>query len=215
MITEGDRKILSDIKPATYGTAAQFLKALGKAPLLQILEITNQQRYKEVWESMLQHEDDLDYLQTLITSANNEPALNPTMNALNEAFTRRWFSGRFRTAGRSIELDTIVNMYTKGEGDDDDKIQQQNKPEAGDNSYPCFAFQHGRCKKPLCRFSHKCMICDSPSHGSDKCNSARSSGYRRSQQRSSDRSETVTSTKKSRPPHPRYRRDRATAHADG
>ena len=88
-MTEGDRKILADIKPTAYGTATQFLKALSKAPPLQILEITNHQKYKEVLEGILQHEDDLDYLQTLITSSNNEPALNPTMNALNEAFTRR------------------------------------------------------------------------------------------------------------------------------
>ena len=211
MLTEGDRKILSNIKPNAYGTAAQFMKAIGKAPPLQILEVTNQQRYKKVLEGMRQHEDDLDYLQTLITSANSEPALNPTMNALNDAFTRRWFSGRFRTAGRGIEVDTIVNMNTKGEGDDDDKTQKQKKPEAEANSYPCFAFQYGRCNKPQCRFSHKCIKCGSSSHGSDKCDSSRSSGYRRSQQRSPDGRETVTTTRADRPPHPRYRRARAQA----
>ena len=64
LITEGDKKILADINPTSYRTAAQFLKALGKAPLLQILEITNQKRYKEILERVLQHDDDLDYLQT-------------------------------------------------------------------------------------------------------------------------------------------------------
>ena len=54
-------------------------------------------------------------------------------------------------------MDTIVNMSTKGEGDDDDRTQKQDKPEAEANSYPCFAFQYGRCNKPQCRFSHKCL----------------------------------------------------------
>ena len=209
LITDGDKKTLADIDPASYGTAAQFLKALRKAPLLQILEVTNKQKYKEILGRVMQHDDDLDYLQTLLISANNEPAVNPTMNALNEAFTRRWFSGRFRTAGRSIELDTIVHMCTKGEGDDDDKAQKQIKSDA--NPYPCFAFQHDNCTKRQCRFSHKCMLCGSSSHGSDKCDSSRSSGSRRTQRTSSDRGSTHTSATPSRPPHPRYRRDRARA----
>ena len=207
LIMDGDKKILADVNPASYGTAAQFLKALRKAPLLQILEITNKQRYKEILGRVMQHDDDLDYLQTLLISANNEPAVNPTMNALNEAFARRWFSGRFRTAGRSIELDTIVHMCTKGEGDDDDKAQKQIKSDA--KPYPCFAFQHDNCNKRQCRFSHKCMKCGSSSHGSDRCDSSRSSGSRRTRRASSDRGSTHTSTTPSRPPHPRYRRDRA------
>ena len=65
-------------------------------------------------------------------------------------------------------MDTIVNMSTKGEGDDDDRTQKQDKPEAEANSYPCFAFQYGRCNKSQCRFSHKCLKCGSSSHGCDK-----------------------------------------------
>ena len=61
MITDSDKKILADIDPASYDTAAQFLKALRKAPLLQILEITNKHRYKEILGRVMQHDDDLDY----------------------------------------------------------------------------------------------------------------------------------------------------------
>ena len=79
-MTEGDRTVLDNMHPTSRGTAAQFLKALNKAPLLQILEVTNQLKYKEVLEKLHQHEGGLDYLQTLISSVGNEPAINPTMN---------------------------------------------------------------------------------------------------------------------------------------
>ena len=205
MMTEGDRTVLDNMDLTSYGTAAQFLKALNKAPLCQILEVTNQLKYKEVLEKLLQHEDGLDYLQTLISSVGNEPAINPTMNAVNEAFTRRWFSGKFRSGERSIELDTLVQMSTTGERDNDDRVQTQ-VATTGAHSSPCFAFQHGNCRKLQCRYVHECLRCGSSSHGSDECKSNRS---HRSPNRSSSRNEANKRQKKERPPHPRYRRDRA------
>ena len=139
IMTEGDRTVLDNLHPTARGTSAQFLKALSKAPLLQILEVTNKSKYKEILEKLLQHEDGLDYLQTLISSVGNESAINPTMNALNEAFTRRWFSGKFRSGERSIELDTLVHMSTTGERDNDDHVKTQGAT-ADAHSSPCFAF---------------------------------------------------------------------------
>ena len=83
------------MKPDTLGTAAQFIKAVAKASVLKILQKVNRSKYNELKEYLLQQADDLDFLQTLVTSINEEPAINPSMNALNDAFNRRRFADRF------------------------------------------------------------------------------------------------------------------------
>ena len=120
MLNDGDRSTLQKMRRDTRGTTAQFLKALREAPLLQILESINPDRYKKLREGLLQQADDLDFLQTVVTSVHDAPALNPTMNAITDAFNRRRFVGRFRTAGRGIEMDTLLYQSTKGVKDDDD-----------------------------------------------------------------------------------------------
>ena len=52
------------MKPDTWGTAAQFMKAMAKAPVLQILQKVNINKYNELKECLLQQADDLDFLQT-------------------------------------------------------------------------------------------------------------------------------------------------------
>ena len=53
-------------------------------------------------------------------SINEEPAINPSMNALNDAFNRRRFAGRFKAPGQGIEMDTHLYQVSKGALDDDD-----------------------------------------------------------------------------------------------
>ena len=156
MLNDGDRSILQKMRLDTRGTAAQFLKALTKAPLLQILERINADRYKEVREGLLQQADDLDFLQTVVTSVHDAPALNPTLNAITDAFNRRRFSGRFRTAGRGMEMDTLLYQSTKGVKDDDDATSlvgnisgtsQQSRYRTGGEAQHCYAFQSGSCHR--------------------------------------------------------------------
>ena len=102
LLSDGNRSTIRDMKPGTRGTAAQFMKAMAKAPVLQILEKVNIDKYNELKESLLEQADDLDFLQTLVTSVHDEPAINPSMNALNDAFNRRRFSGRFKRRGEVL-----------------------------------------------------------------------------------------------------------------
>ena len=39
IMTDGERTILDNVNLGSYGTAGEFMKALSKAPLLQILEV--------------------------------------------------------------------------------------------------------------------------------------------------------------------------------
>ena len=245
-LTEGDRSILKDMNRAAWGTAGQFMKALAKAPILEIVRQINRDKYKKLSEALLQHADDLDYTQTLISSVSNEPAVNPSMNALNDAFIRRHFAGRFKTEGGSVELDTLLHQATRGERDDDDMAGKKSgarrkatnirgtspvrssNPSSGSqgsrsngnggaftSNRPCFLFQSGECFYSSCNFNHECLLCGSSFHRSDNCDRRRTETAVRPSRRSRSRSALGTNQltrrrRRTRPPHPRYRRDRAT-----
>ena len=147
-------------------------------------------------ESLLQHADDLDYLQTLITSLGKRCEINPSMNAVVDALKRRRFKGRLKSQGESVELDTLLHKGTKGDADEDAELQR--KPAKGQmfpNIRICYAFQKDACTYPSCRYRHVCTVCDSESHGAISCTRKRTT--------------KGEASKKTKPPHPRYRRDRA------
>ena len=147
-------------------------------------------------ESLLQHADDIDYLQTLITSLGRRSEVNPSMNVVIDALRRRRFKGRLKSQGESVELDTLLHKETKGEKDQDAEfpkktVRGQNFPD----KRMCYAFQKNSCVYPNCRYRHVCSVCDSESHGAIACNRKSNTGG--------------DAVKKTKPPHPRYRRDRA------
>ena len=108
LLTHGDGAKLANMRPDSRGTAAQFKTALSKAPILRMIEYFDEEKYRDLKECLLQQADDLDFLQGLVNTAIKEPSLNPAMNALNDAFGRRRFSKRFKTEGRSLELDALI-----------------------------------------------------------------------------------------------------------
>ena len=185
---------------ATVGTAGQFIKSLGKMSPLNVLRLINKNNEEALTASLLQHADDLDYIQNLLNVIGAEPGVNPAMNAVADAFSRRRFSGRFKTGDQNVKLDALLNSRSKVPTDDDDAVGHKTQRVAhrqSDTTYskPCFLFQSGNCSFKPCRYRHICLVCQSPSHGSNNCEI---------------RNPRPTS---SRPPHPRYRRDRA--HAPG
>ena len=116
------------------------------------------------------------------------------MNAVVDALKRRRFKGRLKSHGESVELDTLLHKGTKGDTDEDAEFQV--KPAGGQmaaNKRKCYAFQRDECEYPDCRYRHVCIICDSKSHGAISCNKTKYPKNR--------------AVKKTKPPHPRYRRD--------
>ena len=79
---EGDRTILQGIRLNTQGTAAQFLKALGKAPPIDVLRLCNKTTGNFIGESLLQQADDLDFIQNVLSATGTYNDLNPLLNAL-------------------------------------------------------------------------------------------------------------------------------------
>ena len=127
------------------GTAAQFVKMLAKAPMLEVMELISKEKKEQITEKLLQHADDLDYLQNLVTSLGREPGLNPSMNAVEEAYARRRFTGRFKTSGQSVRLDILLHKSTRGTADDDESAAEKAKRRQPSGRL-CFKFQKGECR---------------------------------------------------------------------
>ena len=179
------------------GSAAQFIKSLGKMSPLNVLRLIDKTNEKALTAALLQHADDIDYVQSLLNVIGTETGVNPAMNAVADAFSRRRFSQRFKTGDQNVKLDALLNSECRVPADDDEAVGQKSRrsPQSQPNTNyakPCFLFQSGTCSFQPCKFRHVCLICHSPSHGSNTCD-------RRS-------SQTVVPNK---PPHPRFRRDRA------
>ena len=168
ILGSGDSEILERLDPTSIGSAAQFKKAVTCSPSLQLIKFANEAKFNVVNESLCQLASDLDYLQSLITSLGNETSLNPSMNAVCDAFSRRRTTRRFRSHGQSVELDTLLNQSRKGKRDDD-ALPFLSNWKTFKSTRTCFQFQEGTCSYSNCRFRHQCSVCNSRSHGSRSC----------------------------------------------
>ena len=85
-----------------------------------MLKFIDKEKSTHIVEGLLQNADDMDYLQSLITCIGKESSINPTMNAVADAFARRRISGRFKSGTQSVGLDILLRNSTKGPKDDDE-----------------------------------------------------------------------------------------------
>ena len=102
-MSAGKPGALADIRPDAIGTANYFAKAMCRAPILEVIGFLDKSKKEKVVESLLQHADDLDYLQQLVTSLGKRPELNPSLNAVIEASNRGRFYGRYKKDRQSVE----------------------------------------------------------------------------------------------------------------
>ena len=85
LLSSGDDAITFNL--ATVGTAGQFIKTLGKMSPLNVLRLINKSNEEALTAGLLQHADDLDYIQNLLSVIDSEPGVNPAMNAVSDAFS--------------------------------------------------------------------------------------------------------------------------------
>ena len=180
---------------------------------LGILRLVDKSRFKEIYEMLLQHGDDLDYVQSLINLIGERSDVNPPMNAVSDAFNRRRFTRRFKQEGQSVELDALLNDNTKGDKDDDTFVQRKTKKQSSTGGVQtCFLFQSASCHYQQCRYRHVCMKCQSTNHGSLACTAVTPSS---NQQTRAQTTNPSTSSNSTRPPNARFRRDRAYPNRSG
>ena len=205
IMVQGDHSILKSIKRGTRGTAAQFLKALAKVPVMDVIRLMDKQKANEIASSFLRQADDLDFVQDMLSACAKYDDLNPLLNALLDAFGRRRKTRRFKEGPHSLDLDRLRHLHTRNittssQGSTPGSQNTQRKP------LFCRFYQRGFCHYDPCKYIHQCSSCLSRSHGAGNCPSKRPDYQSTSSRKNRSYGE---GSQREVPPNPRYRRDRA------
>ena len=189
---------------------AELLKVLGKIPPLSLLSICNPVFGKYATEHLLQHSDDLDFVQDVLTATGASKELNPILHSVLAGFGRRRRCGRFKSGQLNIHFDRLRFADTTTENDSDQKVKdfaKKAKDGAKAGKVPqaasvCRFFQQpGGCRvgSRNCKFAHRCIICDKYGHGATTCPIRMQSST----------GPTASTGENQRPPNPRVRQSRA------
>ena len=172
IMLEGDTSILSELKLEERTTVAEVLDKLKSVPPLAILKLCNKEVGDLVKESLLQHADDLDFVQDVLDLVGSHSALTPTLHAVLAGFGRRKNHGRFKHGQISIAMDRMrfSHLTSPYDNDDGNVRKRKHRSKSGMAKGICQHFQRrSSCGNGLCLFVHKCIICGSQSHGAFDC----------------------------------------------
>ena len=117
---KGKSDVLSKLKLGTHTSVAAILKTLSQAPPLALLQLCYKEKDFNLPEHLLQHADDLDFVQDAITAIGNSSQLNPVMNGILAGFNRRRRFNRFKYGNRTLEFDRLRFANTASELDGDE-----------------------------------------------------------------------------------------------
>ena len=210
----GEDAALHTLRLGTQSTVCELIKKFGKLAPLTLLKICYGHRSFDFAERLLQHAEDLDFVQDTLTATGVSPSINPIFNGVLAGFNRRRRHGRFKFGHYNLELDRLRYAFTATPRDsdlaaadvtkDNPKQSQSTSKKQYSARDPCWFFQRtAGCRRNPCPFTHKCMICNRPGHGAVDCQSRRNREDRRPETRETENSAH------DRPPNPRSRRARA------
>ena len=210
---KGNADKLKALRLGMMMPVAEVLKALGKAPPLAVLKLCYGSNDYDFADYVLQHADDLDFIQDTLSATCSSLQLNPILNGVLAGFNRRRRYGRFKWGHRTLEFDRLRFAQTASEKDSDlfatelveSKTNKNSGRKNGGNSWGaiCKFYQKAAgCFRQSCIYAHRCIICNKRKHGAVNCMTLR---------RASERGERSREERKSeeRPPNPRKRRARA------
>ena len=115
----GDAQVIPSIRLGQQMSAAEFLKQMSLAPPIAVLQLCFGTEKFNVLESMLQHADDLDFTQDVLSAAGDALEVNPTLNGVLEGFNRRRRYKIFKFGHHTLELDGLRFAHTVSETDSD------------------------------------------------------------------------------------------------
>ena len=172
-LLQGDINILSELQSEESTTFSEVLKKLGAAPPLAVLRLCNRQLGDYVMDSLLQHSDDLDFVQDVLDAIGSQSALTPTMHGVLCGLMRRRNYGRFKGGQWSIGMDIMRFSHLASQHDKDGRNKQNtnsgNINRVSKNFCQYFQRVAGCRKQDACRHVHRCIICDDKSHGACNC----------------------------------------------
>ena len=167
-LLEGDITPLQNLRMGTYTTVAEVIKDFSKIPPLSLLQIFNPEIAKYVTEHLLQHSNDLDFVQDVLKAAGASKELNPILSSVVAGFARRRRQGRFKYGQLNIHFDRLRFADTATEKDHDYKAkdlekQIEEKAKTNVSMSVCRYFQQrGGCRfgSKNCKFARRCITVD-------------------------------------------------------
>ena len=218
LVYSGDASVLERLRLAERYAVAELLKVLCLAPPISVLKLLNKVSGSELGQKLGMLAEELDFVQSVADLVSVNDQLNPSLNAVTEAFRRRQLSGKFVNGNQNIKLDALVYAESTTKTDKDlaatDIVEHYTpkvKKSLNKGGYAtglCFAYQKGECRWNNCRFSHLCSFCRSTRHGEIDCKKKKRADTDARRQRPASDHKATASGKADVPPHPRYRRDR-------
>ena len=177
LLGRGDSPVLDRVRLGEQYSVAETLKLLSSVPPLSVLKLLDQVRAKELASLSARVTAELDFVQSTVDLVTAKDSLNPSMNAVAEAFKRRHLAGRFAAGEHNIKVDSLVYADTKSTNNYDHCATDIHKEVAGKkNPLPrgrqtsvCLDFQRGYCRWRNCRFEHSCAECGKSGHGRRHC----------------------------------------------
>ena len=209
---KGDSERLKALRLGMVMPVAKVIKSLGKVPPLAVLKLCYGTKKYDFPDCLLQHADDLDFVQDTLSATCCSLQLNPALNGVLAGFNRRRRFGRFKWGQQTLEFDRLRFGQTASEKDSDlfatevvrEKTNNKDK-KAGEKwddksgGAICKFYQKpAGCYRRKCIYTHKCIICNRRGHGAVDCETIRRVSEREQNRRRVEE----------RPPDPRMRRTR-------
>ena len=214
--------VLHTLRLNSVMPVSETIRMLGQAPPLAILKLCNRATGEEISSKLVQHLDDLDFVQDVLSVNANHQELNPTMHGVIEGLSRRKTFHRFKHNHRGMYIDRLRFRHTVTPKDSDletnevtskgGKQSSSNQQTEAKNNYTtqdyCCFFNRARgCRYyNNCFYVHKCIICNRADHGASRCWQRSEDG---SGQQQSGLDQSGAQSQRDTPPDPRRRRDRA------
>ena len=101
LLDTGDSQVLARIRLRELLTVAETLKLLSKSPPLSVLKLLCRTRANEISFQAAKISAELDFTQMVLDLVAAKDSLNPSVNAVAEAFRKRFVGGVFSPSDHS------------------------------------------------------------------------------------------------------------------
>ena len=209
LLSRGDKSVLDNLRLGDRLTVAEVLKALNMAPPLSVMKLLNLESGTQLESRLGQLLAELDFTQAVSDLVALRDQLNPSMDAVAEAFKRRNLSGVFLKDNQNLSLQALMFSLEKS-GNDSDLLTAEikNTDGRGPSNRTCYAYQRGVCRWAKCIYQHRCSLCNKFGHGKWQCYSNSTKCNERGPTDDGEKKTGRGQDKGVVPPNPRYRRDR-------
>ena len=173
IMLKGDSRVLQTMKLEETTTLATVLKQLEDVPPLAILKLCNKKVGNSIMQNLIQHSDDLDFIQDVLNTVGLHSELTPTMHAVLAGFNRRRNFGSFKYGKQTVAMDRLRFLHLASANDNDSSNSsklKQRKRRGGKRSICHFFQKNEGCRnRDGCPYLHKCSKCGAHSHGAFAC----------------------------------------------